>query len=256
MLLALLTSGALAASRFDLLPWVDQSSRSTASFSIDSSRTYRGPAPEELLCPEAGRGSFTCTVGAIPATSRRSYLVTERVAQPEASREALLQQLAAGEREGEIDHANAERFRRDLAAVGDDFFSALAPLSAVETVGGGQPVPGRPGFELVPPAGVPTWIACESSGAVFRCRDLASSRNVAVGTPLYFLQPSADWVAVPRQSPRPVNVRRLFHALLGRDMTPAEEQLQFDFVNWPAGEPQAGPVHAERVPPKSGSGSP
>ncbi len=258
-LLVLFAGAALAASRFDLLSWVDQSNRSAASFSIDSTRTYRGPAPDVLLCPGAGAGSFTCTAGAFPTSTRRTYNATERVeAQTQVSREAVLRKLAEGEQKGEVDHATAERMRRDLAAAGDDFFSGLALLTGVETVGGDEQVPGRPGFQLVPPAGVPMWIACESSGAVFRCHDLASSRHVAVGTPLYVLQSSADWVAVPRQSHRPVDVSRLFHAVLGRDLTPAEERLLFDFFTLGSGEGQTGtrPVHAERVPPKSGSGSP
>ena len=98
------------------------------------------------------------------------------------------------------------------------------------------------------------WIACEASGESYRCHDLASSRNIAVGTPLYALEPSADWVEVPRQSPQPVNLRLLFHALLGRELTPAEERLLFDFVNWPAGEPHSRPVQAEPVPPPKRQG--
>ena len=34
-----------------------------------------------------------------------------------------------------------------LAAAGDDFFSGLALLTGVETVGGDEQVPGRPGFQ-------------------------------------------------------------------------------------------------------------
>lgn len=253
--LGLLAGAAFAASRFDLLPWVDQSDRSTASFSVDYSRTYRGPAPEVLLCPQAGAGSFACSVGTFPASARRTYYLTDRVEpRPEVSRKDALRTLAAAEAKGEVDRATAERFRRDLAAVGDEFFSGLALLTGVETVGAGEQAPGRPGFELVPPVGVPMWIACEASGDGFRCRDLASSRNVAVGTPLYLLQSSSDWVAVPQQSQRPIDVSRLFHAVLGRDLTPAEARLLFDFVSWTGeGESHGGAVHAEPLPPKSGS---
>jgi hypothetical protein len=255
VVLALLTGAALAASRFDLLPWLDQSNRSTASFSIDDSRTYRGPAPEVLRCPQAGTGSFSCSVGTFPASTRRTYFATERVeSQPKVTREEALRKLEAAERKGQIDQATAERFRRDLDAVGDDFFLGLALLTGVETLGGGgEQAPGRPGFELVPPAGVPMWIACQASEDGFRCHDLASSRNVAVGTPLYLLQASSDWVAVPRQSQRPIDVNRLFQAVLGRDLTPAEGRLLMDFATWGAGEGHTGTVHAEQVPPKSGT---
>jgi len=43
--LVLFASAAVAADRFDFFTWFDQSNRSSASFSVDNSRTYRGPAP-------------------------------------------------------------------------------------------------------------------------------------------------------------------------------------------------------------------
>jgi len=253
--LALLTGAALASSHFDLLPWVDQSSRSTATFSIDSSRTYHGPAPDALHCPQAGTSAFSCSVASFWSKTRRTYHVAMRVEpQEDTSRDGLLTGLAAAEKAGQVDHGTAERYRHDLAAVSDDFFSGLALITGVESIGGGEQAPGRPGFELVPPAGVPMWIACQAGGEGFRCHDLASSRNVAVGTPLYQLRSSPDWVAVHQKSSGPIDVNRLFHAVLGRNLTPAEGQLLMDFVSWPAnGEGHSGPVHAERVPPKSTS---
>jgi hypothetical protein len=253
-LLVLLAGAALAGSRFDVFPWLDQSDRSSATFSIDQSQTYRGPAPDVLVCPQARPGSFGCSVGGFPTSNRRAYFLADRVeAQPPVSRDFYLRQLAVDERAGRLDRATAERIRRDVDAVGDDFFSALALLAGVETVGGGEQAPGRPGFELVPPTGVPMWISCMSSGDGFRCRDLSSSRDVPVGTPLYFLHASSDWVAVPRHSQRPIDVRRLFHAVLGRELKSAEIRLLVDLATYGSSEgkssSRASTIRPKRVSP-------
>lgn len=252
--MALLSGAAFAATRFDIFRWVDRSNRSNATFSIDPSRTYRGPAPEVLLCPEAGAGFFSCSIRSAGARTGRAYHLTQRVeAQPQVTRDSTLAALATSEKQGRIDHATARRVRRDLEEVGDEFFSGMALLAGFETVGAGEQAPGRPGFELVPPAGVPMWVACGANDGGFRCHDLAALRDVAAGTPLYLLQTSRDWVAVPRESQRPVDVDRMFHAVLGRDLTPAEGRLLVAFAA--AGEPEshAGPAQPEPVPPKNAS---
>ena len=252
--LALLTGAAFAATRLDILPWVDRSTRSNATFSIDPSRTYRGPAPEVLLCPQAGAGLFSCSVGPAEGNNPRIYHLTQRVeAQPQVTRDSILGALASAEKKGRIDHESAERIRRDLETVGDEFFSGVALLAGVETVATGDQAPGRPGLELVPPAGVPMWVACEGSRGGFRCHDLASLRDVAAGTPLYLLRKSRDWVAVPRESQRPVDVDRLFRAVLGRDLTPAEARLLVVFMAAGEAEGHAGRARVERAPAKSAS---
>jgi hypothetical protein len=167
-LLALLAGAAFAASRFDVLPWFDRSDRSSASFSIDSSRRYRGPAPQTLACPSAGPGSFSCSSTSFLEKGRRIYLFAQRVeAPPPVSRRFYLDAVNRTERKGQISHATAERARRDIAESGDDFFSALAMMNVETLSAGGEPA-GRPGYELVPPQGVPMWIACAAVGGV-RC---------------------------------------------------------------------------------------
>jgi hypothetical protein len=248
---ALLTGAALAASRFDVLPFIDRSDRSSASYSVDNSRTYSGPAPRVLLCPDARHGSFNCSVGTLKAGSHRAYLMEMRVEPtPKLTREGLLHALAAAEKKGKVDHAAADRFRRDLAAVSDDFLTVWNLAASGATVLGGTQVSGQPGFgrvpppgfELVPPAGVPMAAACQAEDDAFRCQDLASSRGVPVGTPLYRLRSSSDWVAIPREPQRrPVDFDLLFRAVVGRDMTPAEVRLVIDFVTYTTLEPGASP---------------
>jgi hypothetical protein len=91
-------------------------------------------------------------------------------------------------------------------------------------------VPGRGGYELVPPAGVPLWTQCAQTADALRCHDLAGSHDVPVGTPIYRLTTSSEWIAVPRKTSTPVDVARLFHAILGRDLTPPESRLLFDLA--------------------------
>jgi hypothetical protein len=249
--LALLAGAAFAASRFDALPWFNQSDRSSATYVVDSSRRYDGPAPEALNCPGAGAGAFTCSLAPLqlPPSGRRTYMLAERVeAQPHVSRQHFLDAVATSERKGQISRAEAEQVRRDIAGSGDDFFSALALMTGITTIGGGEQVPGRPGYELVPPRGVPMWIACEQVGPRFRCHDLASARNVAIGTPLYMLATSRDWVAVPRHVKSPPNVSGFFRAVLHRDLRPAEVSLMIDLMTLGRSSSSTGEVRPERVP--------
>jgi hypothetical protein len=249
-LIALLAGAAFAASRFDVLPWFDRSDRSSASFSIDSSRRYDGPAPQTLACPSAGAGSFSCSSTSFLEKGRRIYLLAQRVeAPPRVSRQFYLDAVDTTERKGQISRADAERVRQDIAGSGDDFFSALAMMN-VETLSvGGEPA-GRPGYELVPPQGVPMWIACAAVGGV-RCHDLASSRNVAVGTPLYFLRSSPDWVAVPIHAQKSPNISEFFRAVMGRDLRPPEVRLIIDLTTLGTSTGSGGKARPEPAPSKT-----
>jgi hypothetical protein len=255
--LALLGGAAFAASRFDALPWFNQSDRSTATFVIDSSRKYEGPTAQTLTCPDAGRGTFLCKLAPLYAPggqgfahTRRTYMMAEQVeARPHFSRQSYLDAIAADERKGQISHADADKVRQDIAGSGDDFFSALALVSGIETIGGGGQVPGRPGYELVPPPGVPMWTACEIAYvSTFRCHALASSRNIAVGTPIYILEQSRDWVAVPSKSKRPPNVAAFLHAVMHRDLRPAEAALMIDLITFGRSSASSGDVQPAPPP--------
>jgi len=250
-MLALLAGAAFAASRFDVLPWFDRSDRSSASFSIDPSRRYRGPAPEALDCPSAGAGPLSCSSTSFLAKGRRIYLFAQRVeAPPQVSRGFYLEAIKATERKGQISHEDAERVRQVIAGSGDDFFAALAMMN-VETIGGGEQAPGRPGYELVPPAGVPMWVACEAVDSRVQCHDLASSRNVAVGTPLYFLRSSPDWVAVPSRAQTLPNINGFFRAVMGRDLRPAEVRLMVDLTTLGTSSSSSGESRPEPAPTKT-----
>jgi hypothetical protein len=120
--------------------------------------------------------------------------------------------------------------RSDLANVGDDFIRALAVLTEIETVSGGQSG-GRTGTERVPPRSVPAWVACrEVTLATVRCRPLAGLRGVATGTPLYHLQASRDWRRVPAPPPDQSDFGVELERLLGRKVTPDETRFFVDLA--------------------------
>jgi hypothetical protein len=228
--LALLTSAAIAASKLDLIPFLQTNDRNTARFSVDQTRTYRGGSPTALRCLGAGTGPFTCTATSASPRRRAYLLVTHAATSPELTRAGMRASLDAAERRG-VPHALVRRTRADLAGVSDTFIGSLNLIVSIETIAADQPMPGHPDQELVPPAHVPTWVVCAPQRAsTFVCRNLAASASVPVGTPIYRLRPSNDWHAVARPRGQPLEIDRLFDAVLGRRPTKAETRLFLDML--------------------------
>ena len=200
--LLLFAGAAVAAKKYDLLPFLHTSDRNSARFSVSPSRTYHGAAALALTCPGAKQGRFVCHVSSPLAGGTRIYelgMRTDKV--PLLTRQSMLASL---EHAQGVDPAQVAKVRADLADVGDDFIRALAILARIETVSGSSGSSGPSGTERVPPRGVPAWAACrEVTLATFRCRPLAALRGVASGTPLYRLQPSSDWRRVNASGSQP-----------------------------------------------------
>jgi hypothetical protein len=229
---ALVAGGALAASHFDLLPWLGTKDRSQATFAVDPNRRYRGPLPEALICPSAGSGQFACSNATfILPSGRRYYEFLDRIdPQPTLTRQTMRREIDRAEKKGELTAEAARRFRNDLDAVGDDFIRALNVLLRFGTMSELVPVEGRPDLQLVPPRGVPEFIVCgESVAGGLRCRDLAGAVGVPVGAPVYDLRPASDWVAVPRSHSH-LGAERQLEAVLGRKPTAAEFRVLLDLA--------------------------
>jgi len=227
---ALLTGAAIAASKLNLLPFLQTHDRNSARYSVDQSRVYRGGSPTALNCPAAGLGAFLCTPTRTEAGARAYILATHVAAQPELTRAGMLAQLAAAEQSG-VSHKQVQRVRADLARVSDEFIHSLNLIVSIETIASDQQVPGDPRLELVPPVRVPTWIACEQERKrAFKCRTLASSANVPVNTPIYQLRPSKDWHAVAKPKGQPLELSRLVNAILHRQPTNDEIRVLLDLV--------------------------
>jgi hypothetical protein len=220
--LALLTGAAIAASRLDLLPFLQTHDRNTVRFSVDQRRTYRGGSPTVLSCASAGTGTFACTpTSAVPGSLRTYLLVTHAATSPELTRAGMLARLDAAEQRG-ASRALVQRVRADLAGVSDAFIRSLNVIVSIETIAADQPVP---------PAHVPTWVVCAPQRSrTFGCRNLAASASVPVGTPIYRLRPSEDWHTVARPQGQPLEINRLLDAVLGRGPTEPETRLFLDML--------------------------
>jgi len=227
--LLLFAGAAVAAKKYDLLPFLHTSDRNSARFSVSPSRTYHGAAVLALTCPGAKQGRFVCHVSSPLAGGTRIYelgMRTDKV--PLLTRQSMLASL---EHAQGVDPAQVAKVRADLADVGDDFIRALAILARIETVSGSSGSSGPSGTERVPPRGVPAWAACsEVTLATFRCRPLAALTGVASGTPLYRLQPSSGWRRVKAPGSQPSDFALMLERLLGRKPTAAETRFFIDFA--------------------------
>lgn len=216
----LFAGAAVAATGYTFFDWLRSDEPGTARFSIDPSRTVDWPAPEALVCPSPGE-EFACAEG---NSGGRVYEFLSRVESPgrPVTRTRILGAVEAGERAGRIAPETAARLRREIAAVGDEFFQKLNVLLTIRGVG--SPHVTRPGYVRVPPAGVPQFAICEPDGDGYRCRNLSAALDVPLGAPVYGLRESADWV----ERPQPSGARdpqALTESVFGRPLTPAEERL-------------------------------
>jgi hypothetical protein len=237
------TGVALAARGVDLLAWIRSDDPSEVRYLIDTNATYRGPAPAALDCASATGETFTCERGRdggeIECTmlrkgqypcgelgrSQRVYRLSQRVeAAPVQTREDFLQGVDESEQKGLITETRAEDFRDAIDDVDDSFFVKWQRLNQV---GGFDTFVEGPGStELVPPQGIPMFATCEASEGAFRCRDLAEAVSLPVGSPVYQLEPTEDWVAIPRED-RSAERWAAFEALWGGPMSEEEARLFF-----------------------------
>jgi hypothetical protein len=216
----LFAGAAVAATGYTFFDWLRADQPGTARFSIDRSRTVDWPAPETLVCPSPGE-EFACMQG---SSGRRVYEFLSRVEEPgpPITRTSILGALEAGERAGRIAPETAARVRREIAAVGDEFFEKFNILLTFRSVA--SPRGTRPGYVRVPPVGVPQFAICEPDDDRFRCRSLSAAVDVPVGAPVYGLREGPDWVERPQPS-GPWDAQALSESVFGRPLTPAEERL-------------------------------
>jgi hypothetical protein len=216
----LFAGAAVAATGYTFFDWLRSDEPGAARFSIDPTRTVDWPVPEALTCGNPGT-DFTCAEG---SSGRWVFESLSRVESPgpAVSRARLLAAVEAGEREGRISPETAARLRAEIAAVGDEFFEKLNILLTFQSVA--SPRRRRPGYVLVPPAGVPQFVTCEPDGGEFRCRRLSAAMNVPVGAPIFGLRENAEWIERPQSTAAP-EAEALYESVFGRPLTPAERRL-------------------------------
>jgi hypothetical protein len=216
----LFAGAAVAATGYTFFDWLRSDEPGAARFSIDPARTVDWPAPQALTCANPGT-DFTCSEG---SSGRWVYESLSRVESPgpPVSRDRLLAAVEAGEREGRIAPETAARLRAEIAAVGDEFFEKLNILLTFQSVA--SPRGSRPGYVLVPPAGVPQFVTCEPDGGEFRCRTLSAATDVPVGAPMYGLRENPEWIERAQSTGTP-EAEALYESVFGRPLTPAEQRL-------------------------------
>jgi len=134
----------------------------------------------------------------------------------------MLQAIERAERRGAIAPEEAAEFRGAAERVDASFFPRLDAWLRIRQ--GAVIYEAPQGQRLVPPAGLPSVVTCMASeeGAL-RCRDLARANSVPIGAPVYAMEATSDWRAVP--APARDGGDPLLAALWGRDLSPEELTL-------------------------------
>ena len=211
------TGAGLAASGVDLVGWLRNEDPSQASYFVDTTERYDGPAPEALGCEIDANEPYACREG---AGERRYELLTRVEPAWQVSREALHEGTGDAERRGLVSSVEAEQIHADIDAAGDDFFERLEFFSGIHEISVGV---GDSRGPLVPPRGVPMLVTCEPAAGAWSCHNLAGAIGVPVGAPIYTLVMTNDWVRAP-DSVESVQEPTV-DAIWGRDLTPPEMRL-------------------------------
>jgi hypothetical protein len=118
--------------------------------------------------------------------------------------------------------AQRRQIDSDVAAVPDSFLAKFTRLLRFGTYSSDG---------MVPPPGVPLWLACEPAGAAIACRDLNGDEHTPVGSSIYTASQGPGWRRAPAGSqPDDAANARLLNTILGGPLTPAEQRLLRDLI--------------------------
>ena len=162
----------------------------TARYAVAFETTVTGPSASRLVChgsacaPDAPSGRAYSRMGAVQAVPADRLTA--------ASLRAAIAREAAG---GQLSAADAARARAVVdAAPGDAFAQARQALAFGSLT---ADVTADDGKVIVPPAGVPEFLACGGAVGQLTCRDLNGDTAVPVGTVIYRADPTGEWRADP-----------------------------------------------------------
>jgi len=197
----------------------------TAIFGVDQSRRVTPPTEQNIACPHTAGQTFTCATG----LSGQRYMLTDHVpSRPTLTRKYMLAALDQEVRQDRLSAQGVRQLDADLAAVSDEFLARFNEMMDFGTYSVGFTSTGTPA--RVPPAGVPSLLICESTGATLRCRDMNGDDSAAVGSGIYAAQPAADWRPAPPHQPDPGY--QLEVAILGHPPTTAELRFEIDLLRY------------------------
>lgn len=231
----LLVGGGAAVAATDPLGWWSPNP-GQAMYGSNPAVRVRTPSAQQIGC--------TRWAGAVRCSTRRSGQLYARIdaIHPPVSgftRVALLRYIAGRRVAGTMTAAQAARFRADLAAVPNSFFTKYQLGSRYGTYGGGGETGN--GRTLVPPPGVPEFLVCETTGAGLSCQDLNGDASAPIGAGVYQAIPARDWHLAP---PQPANYGR---RPPGISFTSAEYRVLVDMVRFATVSTTSGSA----LPPRS-----
>jgi hypothetical protein len=229
-LVAMIAAGAVAAARGLHVFGIGAGDRDNATYVIDVSSRYDGPAPERIAC--LAGAPLDCRVG---TNGELRYALAARVSRPpEITVPTLDGTIDRARAAGSIGAADAERLKEQIAGVSPAFLQQLQLILQVGIVSAssGETRIGPSGVveERVPPPGAARFLVCTATGAL-RCTGISGAAGIAIGAPIYELTPGDSWVwvQVPAGSRDgdADSAARFFARVeeaLGRPLAPAERR--------------------------------
>jgi hypothetical protein len=178
--------------------------RTYARYGSDPTVHVRTPVAQTLVCSRPGGGVLRCVPATwTPGSPKPLVAGHPSIGQPYSfafaifppgrgiTRHRLLAYIASRRAAGKMTAAAVGRFRADLAAVPDSFFTELAYADRYATFGGAGET--RDGLTQVPPPGIPSTIVCEPAARGLSCQDLNGDEHAPVGAGIYGAIPTRSW---------------------------------------------------------------
>lgn len=201
VLAALVTAGAAFAATDPLGWW--SSNPTYAKYGSNPAVHVRTPTAREIACTRSG-GVLRCSpasyelpsgIGLVNGHRSTAQLYTFfdaiRPPAPGLTRHAFLAYIARRREAGAMSATQAARFRADIAAVPDSFFTELERGSRFGTYGVGGET--RNGLTLVPPPGIPSLVVCEPANRGLSCQDLNGDEHAPIGAGVYGAMTARNW---------------------------------------------------------------
>jgi hypothetical protein len=192
---------------------------------------------QRIRCRPAVGDVLRCDV----RTPGARYVLVDRIQPPASVNRA---KLVAALANPQLSRADRRRIAADLASVPDSFLARLTTLLGFGTYGSDG---------MIPPRGIPMWLACGIVGGSIACRDLNGDEHTPVGSSIYKAVEGPGWRRAPATAQPDATNARLFRSILGAQLTPAESRLLRDILGAASasGSDQGGPTRAP-TPSKGG----
>jgi hypothetical protein len=199
---AAVTAGGAAFAATDPLGW-GNASPTSADYGSNPGVHVHAPTARQIACSPSG-AVLRCSPATVELpsgvelvnghrSSAELYSLTDKIRPPFRgfTRHSLLAYIADRRAARDISLAQAARFRADVAAVPDSFFTEFALESRYGTYSlGGET---RNGLTLAPPPGTPPVVVCEPRFRGLTCQNLNGDDRAPVGAGVYIAVTARTW---------------------------------------------------------------